>query len=327
MENFAGSVVAPAFDTPTLKKWTFPDSKNTWYKVKKSPLYKFSDLGFTSPNSKMSYSFLYTCLEGVNYWRNIFRFSNREDGSDGTDGRNPGLWVFPDYTNRLHFRVGSNENPNDGLNTIVLPMGTPMLITFVIDENTINFYLNNILAYTGKFNGIKPRNANALFWINDSDNDGNLYIKNLTFYDGALTQTDVNNIYDKLEEGKQGPQGPQGPAGPAGPVGPVGPVGPQGKIGPQGEVRLIGFIGQQGYPGIPEYQQGYYNQPQQGYPVIPRYQQGYYNQPQQGYYNQPQQSGYQPNQSGYLLQHPTYTPQKSSYFNQKQRIAYNPSSY
>jgi hypothetical protein len=198
LEGFAGSNVAPAFDTPTLKKWTFPDSKNTWYKVKRSPLYNFRDLGFTTPNSKISISFLYKGAGAGNY-RNILRFSNKADGSDGSDGRNPGLWTNPNYQNSLHFRVPSVNNWNDGFDTIALPMAIPMLITFVIDGNTINFYLNNILAYTNNFYNLIPRNENATFWISDGMNDdGNIYIKNITFYDGALSQTDVNNIYDNL---------------------------------------------------------------------------------------------------------------------------------
>jgi hypothetical protein len=141
-ENFGGSSDAQAFNIPNIKKWTFPESNN-WYKLKKSPLYKFSDLGFTIPNSKLSISFLYTCLQGAGYWRNILRFSNRTDGNDwDPEGRNPGLWVHPDNTNRLHFRFATNSSMNDGFDTVILPMGTPMLITFVIDGNTSSFYLH-----------------------------------------------------------------------------------------------------------------------------------------------------------------------------------------
>ena len=245
-ESFGGSSDAEAFNIPNMRKWIFPNSAN-WYAVRRSSLYRFSDLGFTIPNSRLSISFLYTCLQGSGVWRNILRFSNRTDGADGDpEGRNPGLWVWPDNTNRLHFRFASNSGWNDGFDTVVLPMGTFMLITFVIDGNTCIFYLNNILAFTGSYNTIRSRNSNTTFWVSDSDSP-NLFIKNLTFYDGVLSQTDVNNIYDKLQEGKTGPIGPAGPAGPAGSAGPIGPIGP---IGPAGAAGLAGPAGPAGPAGL-----------------------------------------------------------------------------
>jgi len=190
-----------AFDRPNLKKWFFPDSLN-WYKLVKSRQYKFSELGFTMPNSKLSISFLYTCLEGARRWRNILRFSDNDGGLDGPpNGRNPGLWVRPEFQNRLHFRVSSNNSSNDGIDTINLPLGITMLITFVIDLNTIYFYKDNILVSTSNFNGLKPRTDKTSFFVNAGGNHGGkVLIKNLTFYDGALSQTDINNMYDTLHE-------------------------------------------------------------------------------------------------------------------------------
>ena len=207
IEGLGSSNDMVAFDMPQLRKWSFPDSVN-WYKVVKSRKYKFSELGFTMPNYKLSISFLYTCLEGVGWWRNILRFSDRDDGADGDHGRNPGLWIWPvtgPYTdpNKLHFRVHSKNGWNDGFDTTVLPLAVPMLITFVIDQNTVYFYKDNILVYTSNFNGLAPRSYNTCFFVNaDGDLGGKVLIKNLTFYDGALSQTDVNNMYDKLDGSK-----------------------------------------------------------------------------------------------------------------------------
>jgi hypothetical protein len=195
-----------AFDRPNLKKWFFPDSLN-WYKLVKSKQYKFSELGFTMPNRKLSISFLYTCLESAGFWRNILRFSDNDGGRDGPpNGRNPGLWVWPVTgphvdPNKLHFRVSSNSSWNSGLDTINLPLGVTMLITFVIDRNTIYFYKDNILVSTSNFNRLKPRTHKTSFFVNaDGDIGGKVLIKNLTFYDGALSQTDINNMYDTLHE-------------------------------------------------------------------------------------------------------------------------------
>jgi hypothetical protein len=203
-EHF-GSNSANAFDMPltnTLKKWTFPQSYN-WYKLKKSEPYKFTDIGFTTPNYKISISFLLMILNKHGQWRNIFRFSNKSDGKDGDDGRVPGLWIWPNDT-KLHFRFKDNNTWNNGIDSDSLPIGITMLITYVIDGNTIYFYLNNVLAYTGNFINVTPRNSNSVFFINDGCCDGNTQyaIKNLTFYDGVLTQTDVDKIYDSLESNR-----------------------------------------------------------------------------------------------------------------------------
>lgn len=202
-ENMGGSSDRLAFNIPTsttIKNWTFPDSINNWYTTKQSQAYKFSNLGFNTSNNKFSVSFLLNILDKHTQWRNIFRFSNKSDGSDGDQGRNPGLWVWPNDT-RLHFRVQSNATWNDGFDTIPLPTATTKLITFVIDGNTIYFYLDNILSFTGSYNGIQPRKSDTVFYINDGCCDGNdkIKIKNLTFYDGALTQSDINNMYDALQ--------------------------------------------------------------------------------------------------------------------------------
>lgn len=209
IEKFGSSTDTVAFDRPALTKWMHPASKTNWLKLVDVENYRFSDLGFTTPNRQMSVSFQYMCLEHATYWRNIFRFSNKNNGDDGDpDGRIPGLWVWPvdtpsrhfkpDKIHRLHFRVGSNSSWNDGVDTIELAMSTPMLITFVIDGNTVYYYLNNIQIYKGSFNGLKSRNSNAILKLCDSGGNGKLLIKNLTFYDGVLTQLDINNIFDLL---------------------------------------------------------------------------------------------------------------------------------
>ena len=73
-----------------------------------------------------------------------------------------------------------------------------MLITFVIDGNTVYYYLNNIQINKGNFDGLKSRTDSAILKICDSGGNGSILIKNLTFYDGVLTQLDIDNIMDFL---------------------------------------------------------------------------------------------------------------------------------
>jgi len=221
VETFgSNSTSALAFETPALKKWMFETSKNRWYRVVVSSLFQTSTLGFTDRNPKFSASFLYTCNSGSTSWRNIFRFSNTTTGADGEpEGRVPGLWLNNDNLNRFHFRFPTDSNWNDGIDTNDIPFGEVFLVTFVLDGNTVNYYLNDILTQTQTFTNIRTRQNTGTFFIGDFDSTG-VFIQNLTFYDGALTQTDVDNIYKNLSAA-----GATGPAGPAGPIGPQGPPG------------------------------------------------------------------------------------------------------
>ena len=253
IENFGGSNDDVAFDIPTLKKWSFEESKS-WYKILKGGYKKnFSELGFTTPNSKLSILFLFTNLKGTDYWRNIFRFTNTSNDCCNKGDRIPALWVRPDNNNNFHVRFSTDANGNDGIDTgILFPMGVPILIGLVFDGNTFTLYYNNIMAYNSTFNNIMARDSNTVLQIADSfyEQDGSLFIKNFTLYDGALTQTDINSIYDKLSQGADGADGPAGPAGPDGPAGVAGPAGAAGPAGVSGSAGPAGIAGPIGPTGI-----------------------------------------------------------------------------
>ena len=262
IESFGSdSTSALAFETPSLKRWMFSTSRNRWHRLIRSSLFQTSTLGFTDQNPKFSASLLYTCNSGSTTWRNIFRFSNNTNGADGDpEGRIPGLWVWNDGTNRFHFRFHTDGNWNNGFDTTDIPFGEVFLVTFVIDGNTVNYYLNNILINTQTYTNIRTRKNTGTFYIGDTDSPG-VFIQNLTFYDGALTQSDVDNIYKTLlPVGPVGPAGPAGtpgtpgtpgPAGADGAVGPSGPVGPAGPVGPVGPPGTPGLAGPPGPPGPP----------------------------------------------------------------------------
>ena len=264
IEAFGGSNDSVAFDIPSFKKWSCPDTK-VWF-TPKYKSYKFSELGFTTPNKVMSASFLLCIMRSDPNWRQIFRISNKPNGDDfwwngqnSGDGRIPGLWIWPNNSN-LHFRVSTDSGINDGLDTnVYIPMAVPFLITFVINNNNIKCFINNILVSNQDFNNIHARTSDATLWVCDWNGNQNFFIKNLTLYDGALSQQDVDKMYDKLDEGPAGPAGiagppgiagPAGVAGPAGAVGPVGPAGAVGPVGPAGAVGPVGPAGAIGPPGI-----------------------------------------------------------------------------
>ena len=204
IENFGGSGDYAAFDAPTQKKWKFDESKN-WYKIQQNG-YKinFSELGFTIPNSQLSILFLYMNFKGQDYWRNVFRLTNTTKDCCNPGDRLIAMWIHPDKTNNFHIRFTTDTDGNDGMDSgILLPMGTPLFIGLVFDNNIFNLYINSVLSYTGTFNNIAKRDTNTVLQIGDEffKQDGNIHIKNFTMYDGALTQTDINNVFDKLTQG------------------------------------------------------------------------------------------------------------------------------
>jgi hypothetical protein len=240
-----------------------PSFGSGWYKVQSSDKMSYSTMFFTN-NITMSVSFLYTCISPSKSYRNIFRFSNDPNGADNKSGRVPALYINNDGTNTLIFQSSTSANQYDGITTTPLPFGTPMLITFVIavdaqtKQQTISFYLNNIRAQQSSVSSpFIARTADTVYYVGDSSakNQDGVYIYGMTFYDGALTQNDVNTIYNKLQEGTMGPAGPtgpqgaQGPQGAEGPAGVAGPAGSQGPAGPAGPAGKDGAIGPMGPPG------------------------------------------------------------------------------
>jgi hypothetical protein len=296
LENFVDSSnTSKAFEVPTLTKWTFPDSSSSWFKLREKggekKSYTYADLGFSNtPESydKISISFLINIVAGLDKYRLVFQFSSTGNECCNFEDRVPALFVQPDNSTRLHIRYSTDQNGNDGIDpNVTIPMGTPSLLTFVFDKNTFTFYVNGNKVQTMTYNKIYPRRSDTKFYIGDYFDtfvsDGNILIKNFTVYDGALTETDVKNMYDKLNElsvgpagpegpaGQTGTQGPAGPSGPAGmkgdkgdpgpqglqglegPAGPIGPIGPQGLEGPMGPQGLLGPQGSVGpaWPGSP----------------------------------------------------------------------------
>jgi hypothetical protein len=146
----------------------------------------------------MSIAFLYDSLKNASNWRNIFRFTNNSaDQSEGS--RIPALFVTRN-NNQLHFTLSTSNSTNTQFNSATLPLNTPFLITMVFNGNTLSYYINKTLTLTQSYINIIGRNSSTNLIIGDSfyPSDGNILIKDFTLYNGALSQTDVNNIYDNL---------------------------------------------------------------------------------------------------------------------------------
>ena len=308
IENFVDNAgTSAAFAIPTLTKWSFnkkiyvpsllatsDDLPSDWFRLKKGLFYvvPFKDFKFsatdTKPNKSISISFLIKVVGGSGTWREVFRFNDgkNHDCCDKGD-RIPSFWVFNNFSSKFHIKFATDQSGDQGFDPPTeIPMAEAVLITLVINENNVKqvpplpnfeFYVNNDLSYSGYFKNLKPRTIDSKLFLGEKFDkygaDGNILIKNFTVYDGVLSKKDVENIYNKLQEGLAGPAGAIGPAGPqgvaglagvaggvgppgvaggigaqgvAGSAGPAGPIGPAGPKGPQG---MVGPAGAQGLPG------------------------------------------------------------------------------
>jgi hypothetical protein len=258
MESFVDSSnTADAFNVPTLTKWTFPDSSSDWFKLPgkgSEKSYTYKDLGFSNTKESfdsMSISFLINIVSGLDKWRCIFHFNNTGKDCCNANDRVPAMFIHPDKSSRFHIRYSTNLNGNDGIDpNVTIPMSIPTLITLVFNKNNFTFYVNENIVKSIGYTDILPRNVDTKIYIGDHfdgyGNDGNVLIKNFTVYDGALSKTDVKNMYNKLNELSSGSEGP---AGPAGPQGPQGPQGSRGSRGPPGQMGQIGISGKMGPRG------------------------------------------------------------------------------
>jgi hypothetical protein len=263
-EYFGTATDANAFLIPNLKKWTFPNSAIDWYQIKQNGFsIPLTQTGIDVTNQNISVLFLFFSSGGQKYYRNIFHFSNNKNNCCNLGDRIPAMWSNPDNGNSLLTVVSTANNFNDTQMTtnFNLPFYTPVFVGLVINDNTMSLYINNILWKTidYKTNIIHKRTKDSILYIGDPwyQQDGNLYIKNFTVYNGALSPGDIDKVYDNLSQGIAGPIGRAGPAGPAGPAGqigtngPLGPAGSDGPAGPTGPTGISGIAGSAGGVGPP----------------------------------------------------------------------------
>jgi hypothetical protein len=256
IEPFGGSSDAVAFTIPSQKRWTF-DQSIKWYQIKQNGYsIRFYQTGINVYNKNISFLFLINVFKVANFWRNIFHFTSTARDCCNRGDRLPAMWIRPDKTHSYHIRFSTDSYGNDGIDMegYNLSLGVPIFIGLVFNNNTFSIYINNILYQQNNYNNIHKRNNNTVLYIGNPwyKQDGNVYIKNFTIYDGALSQQDIKNVYDKLSEkpsGSIGPPGIAGQSGIPGKNGAPGPIGQQGQVGDNGPTGPTGPKGNIGYQG------------------------------------------------------------------------------
>ena len=141
---------------------------------------------------------------GRSYWRNILTF-----GEDlGSKDRNPGIYVYPDNTARIHFRQNSTRNKNDGQDLYNNPPGFRSWFHFaaVVNDNTIQLYLNgspreqltlpgnNKFAWSSATALKKNLNLNIYRKMGSRGNDGEMYLAHLMWANRALSASEIGKL-------------------------------------------------------------------------------------------------------------------------------------
>ena len=274
-EPFLVTSNSTAFLIPSFNKWMCPITDDWVNRVIPSYNIRCRNMGLSNNiNTTISISFLLLATQPSSNWRSIFHFTN--GGNCCSVGqRIPALFITLN-NNNIHWTCDSTEQGNNHGYFGTINWGIPSLITVVISNNSeyIIIYQNKNKIVTRQLH-FQPRNPNTILYLGDDptlvhDTSNTVFIKNFTVFDGALSDTEVNNIYDALgtnfigitgpdgitgPKGYNGLDGPQGDIGPdghkgiTGNKGPIGLIGPQGKKGPIGPEGDIGHVGPDGVPG------------------------------------------------------------------------------
>jgi hypothetical protein len=182
-----------------IKSWLFSKSID-WYKVVKNGYsMKMSDTGLLLPAKQYTISFMYNLTELNPDWNNVFHITNTGNNCCVKGDRIPALWVKPNETN-FYLKFSTDDDGNDGIDSIEVPLNTKVLITLLFDNNTVTMYMNNDKKASKTFNNIAPITSNALLYIGDPwyNSNGTINIRGFTIYDTVLSTNQIANNYTTI---------------------------------------------------------------------------------------------------------------------------------
>jgi hypothetical protein len=178
--------------------WVFPNSLNNFYALKQNG-YKtnWSNLGVKS-NSNMSVSFSLKINNTNSQWRNIFHITNTNRDCCNLGDRVPGVWVTPNRS-VLYISSSTSTDYDNTFDSNTLELKKEHFVTIVWDNlnNTyvyVNGRLNKKYNYTGRLTSV---NDKTILYIGDPwyIQDGGLLIKNFSFYNCCLSESNILLIY------------------------------------------------------------------------------------------------------------------------------------
>jgi hypothetical protein len=190
-----------------FKKWVLPNSVYpNWYKVVKNGYsIKMTNTGITLPAKNFSIIMMYKLTALNESWNNILHITNTGNDCCSDGDRIPGIWVRGNDT-RYHFNFSTNDGVQ-GFDSIEgIALNIPSLLSLIFDNDTVSLYINNRLIVSQRFNNIRMIQPNATLYIGNPwhNNRGEIEVQDFTIYDGALSLSQINTIYNEsTPEGRQ----------------------------------------------------------------------------------------------------------------------------
>ena len=125
-------------------------------------------------------------------WKNIFV---RRDSN--STRRSPGLWLYP-KTNALHARISTSFEDNEGCDVQNIPLQQWVMITYVLNNRTVDIYINGKLERSCVLKGVPNIDNNDDLFVCE---DGGFYgqISKLQYFNRSLVPSEVLDMY------KEGP--------------------------------------------------------------------------------------------------------------------------
>jgi len=192
-----------SLDTGISWKWTWADSNNRWINLRNNNFIgQWRDLGIDD-NTNMTISFSIIIYERFWNWRNIIHVSNDGNNCCSPGQRIPAIWIWPNDT-RLHFRLSSQDNGNNGADTNThIPLNTETYVSITISKSMINIYYNGVLDTTGfTWTHYIKAIPDAVVYITDPWHSyENFAIRNLKMTNGNIYEIlNTSSSYDATQD-------------------------------------------------------------------------------------------------------------------------------
>ena len=158
--------------------------------------------GFKVPESSNGLNFSYSVWIYVADWnykfnqfKNIFVRKLKKGGSNNViKDMQPGLWLYP-KTNNLYARMSTFADPSEGCDVKNIPLQKWVNIIYVLNNRTVDIYIDGKLERSCVLIGIPNINKNARVYVGD---DGGFYgqISKFQYYSHSLDPSEVVEIYE-----------------------------------------------------------------------------------------------------------------------------------
>lgn len=164
--------------------------------------------GFKVPESSNGLNFSYSMWIYIADWnynfnefKNIFVRKRKSGGSNSlSEQMSPGLWLYP-KTNNLYARISTFADPSEGCDIKNIPIQKWVNIIYVLNNRTVDIYIDGKLERSCVLMGIPNINKNAKVYVGEktgSNKNAGFYgqISKFQYYSHSVSPSEVVEIYE-----------------------------------------------------------------------------------------------------------------------------------